>query len=59
MSMPMSDRARLGGQAKAANRQPLRERCLAALAEGHCLKRAAYMAGVSVRSARRYRAEAR
>lgn len=57
--MPMAERASLGGKAVSALYQPKREALLSALAEGHCLKRAAGLAGVSYRSARRYRSAAR
>ncbi len=57
--MTMAERASLGGKATAALYAPRREKLRQALAEGHCLKRAAYIAGIGYRTARRYRQEAR
>ena len=57
--MTMTERAKLGGAVAAERAAARREAVLKLLAEGECLKRAAWRAGVAYRTARRYRQRAR
>lgn len=56
--MSHTERASRGGKATASLYAPKRERFLALCEAGVGVKRAAHMAGVADRTARRYRAEA-
>lgn len=53
--MNRTERARMGGLGKGRNREPARIAFLGLLAIGHRVKYAAWLAGISRRTASRYR----